>query len=123
MEERPGPFAVKERCLSDSRPGSNGGDSREQGRRERCERDPRCCRHSKHARPIVETQSDYPRPGPQVPLYVRNPKITALPDFAKRDKLTQRIAQLEAELARYQELAPLLQSTLISAERAADTTR
>lgn len=43
--------------------------------------------------------------------------------YAEKVSLTERIGRLEAELARRQELAPLLQSTLISTERAADTVR
>ena len=42
---------------------------------------------------------------------------------AEKAELAERIERLEADLARHRELAPLLQSTLISAERAADTIR
>jgi cell division septum initiation protein DivIVA len=42
---------------------------------------------------------------------------------AEKAALARRIERLEAEIARHEQLAPLLQSTLISAERAADTLR
>jgi cell division septum initiation protein DivIVA len=41
----------------------------------------------------------------------------------QKAELSERIERLEADLALRRELAPLLQSTLISAERAADTIR
>ena len=42
---------------------------------------------------------------------------------AEKAELAERIDRLAADLAHHRELAPLLQSTLISAERAADTIR